>query len=134
MNYSFILILFCSVFSTSSFALNTTVEQLLENYRQQGAGSFDGKAGEVLWQQSFKDTKTGKLRNCSNCHTEDLRSSGKHVRTGKPIKPLAVSVNAERLTDIKKVKKWLRRNCKWTLGRECTAQEKGNILIYLQLQ
>ncbi|VAX12905.1 hypothetical protein MNBD_GAMMA24-2762, partial [hydrothermal vent metagenome] len=33
MNYSFILMLFFSVFSTSSFALNTTVEQLLKNYR-----------------------------------------------------------------------------------------------------
>jgi len=29
------------------------------------------------------------------------------------------------------VAKWFRRNCKTVLGRECTAQEKGDILTYL---
>ena len=134
MNYPFTLILILSLSSSSVFAENATVEQLLESYRQQGANNFDSKAGEKLWHQSFKYTKTGKLRNCTNCHTKDLRKPGKHIRTGKRIEPLAPSVNPERLADVKKVKKWLRRNCKWTLGRECSAQEKGNVLRYLQSQ
>ncbi len=59
---------------------------------------------------------------------------GKHNRTGKMIKPISPTVNPERLTDIKKIKKWLLRNCKWTFGRECTTQEKGNILLWLSQQ
>ncbi len=118
--------------SSSVFAVPSTVDQLLESYRQQGADNFDSKAGEKLWHQPFKDAKTGKMRNCTNCHTDNLRNPGKHARTGKRIEPLAPSVNAKRLVDVKKVNKWFRRNCKWTLGRECTAQEKGNVLRYLQ--
>ncbi len=135
MNYPLYIFLIFSLSASSAFAVNTTtVDRLLENYRQQGAHDFDSKAGEKLWHQSFKNPKTGKLHNCTSCHSKNLRKPGKHVRTGKHIDPLAPSVNAKRLTDIRKVKKWLLRNCKWTLDRECTAQEKGNILRYLQSQ
>ena len=54
------------------------------------------------------------------------------VRTGKPIKALAPSVQPQRLTDIGKIRKWFKRNCKWTLGRVCTPQEKGDILLFLK--
>ncbi|MFK5970948.1 MAG: DUF1924 domain-containing protein [Candidatus Marithrix sp.] len=30
------------------------------------------------------------------------------------------------------IRKWFKRNCKWTLGRECNAQEKGDILKFIQ--
>ncbi|MEA3244387.1 MAG: DUF1924 domain-containing protein, partial [Pseudomonadota bacterium] len=33
--------------------------------------------------------------------------------------------------DGKKIEKWFKRNCKWTLGRECTAQEKADFLAYI---
>ncbi len=135
MKYSVFVFLVCSIPGTTVLAASgSAVENLLENYRQQGAQVFDAKAGEQLWHQSFKDKKSGKMRNCTSCHTSDLRQQGKHERTGKPIDAMAPSVNAKRLTDIKKIKKWLKRNCKWTLGRECTAQEKGNILRYLEMQ
>ena len=55
-------------------------------------------------------------------------------RAGKVIDPMAPSVNSKRLTDAKKINKWLLRNCKWTFGRECTAQEKGNVLLWLSEQ
>jgi len=42
---------------------------------------------------------------------------------------MSPSVNPDRLTDSKKVNKWFKRNCKWTLGRECTAQEKSNFFL-----
>jgi hypothetical protein len=45
---------------------------------------------------------------------------------------MAPSVNAARLTDQAKIVKWLHRNCKWTLGRECTPQEKGDFLTYIR--
>ncbi len=44
---------------------------------------------------------------------------------------MAVSVNATRLSDPKKVEKWFLRNCKWTFGRECTPQEKGDFIDYM---
>jgi len=43
-------------------------------------------------------------------------------------------VNNKRLTKIKTIKKWLKRNCKWTLGRKCTAEEKGHLLTFIQSQ
>jgi len=50
------------------------------------------------------------------------------------LSPMALSVNPERFTDAKKIEKWFHRNCTWVLGRVCTAQEKSNILSYLQQQ
>ena len=43
-------------------------------------------------------------------------------------------VNGKRLTSIKDIRKWLKRNCKWTLDRECTPQEKGDFLSFIQQQ
>ena len=86
--------------------------------------------GEQLWNREF--TVSAQPRSCATCHTSDPRLAGKHVRTGKPIKPMAPSVNPERLTDQRKMEKWFKRNCKWTLGRVCTAQEKGDLLNYLK--
>ena len=117
-----------SVFATEA------VDTLLTEYRTQNADNFNAEAGKSLWFQEFTNDKTGQLRQCTTCHTDDLRNAGKHVRTGKVIKPLAPSVNSERLTNLKDIRKWLKRNCKWTLGRECTVQEKGDILTFIQTQ
>lgn len=110
------------------------VDELLAQYRLEGAKAFTVEAGQTLWFQEFTHAKTGKIRQCTACHTDDLRNEGKHARTGKLIKPLAPSVNPERLTNIKKLRKWLKRNCKWTIGRECSPQEKGDILTFIQSQ
>ncbi len=104
--------------------------QALELYRAQGAGPFDGKRAEPLWtEQHIID---GKPRSCETCHGKDLTGIGKHAKTGKKIDPLAPSANPERFTELKKIKKWFRRNCKWAWGRECTPQEKGDFLMYLK--
>ena len=50
---------------------------------------------------------------------------------GKAIAPMAVSLSPDRFTDPDKVEKWFLRNCNTVLGRECTAQEKGDIITYL---
>ena len=113
------------------YAQADAVSELEAVYQTQGAGPFSATAGEALWNKTFIDAKTGKERNCGSCHTIDLTNQGKHARTGKIIKPMAPSVNSKRLTKVKKIKKWFVRNCKWTMGRECTTQEKGNFLAYL---
>jgi hypothetical protein len=110
------------------------VETLLNEYRSQGATVFSAEDGKTFFNQAFTHQKTGDIRQCTACHTEDLRNHGEHVRTGKDIKPLAPSANPESLTNIKHIRKWLKRNCKWTLGRECDAQEKANLLTFIQSQ
>jgi hypothetical protein len=108
------------------------VDELLQQFRAQGAGGFTVAAGEQLWERKVIDPKTGQVRRCALCHTTDLRKKGKHATTGKVIEPMAPSVNPERLSDKAKIKKWLARNCKWTLGRECTPQEKGDALTMIR--
>jgi len=89
---------------------------------------FSVKSGKETWFKKVDD------RSCTSCHSESVLLKGSHIRTGKVIEPMAPSVNPERLTNIKKMKKWFLRNCKWTYNRECTAKEKGDILVWLQLQ
>ena len=110
-------------------AENTTVNDLLQDYVKQGASTADADQGERLWQKTFDNNGE---RSCASCHTKDLTQNGKHIKTRKDIKPMSPSVNPERLTDGKKINKWFKRNCKWTLGRECTAQEKTNFLVYIE--
>ncbi len=107
----------------------TPVEQRMMDYNPGGDLVFDAKRGEELWNQ--QRMVEGKQRNCNSCHGKDFTQSGKHVKSGKVIKPMAYSANKERFTKLKKVKKWFKRNCKWTYGRECTTQEKGDLLKYL---
>ena len=109
----------------------SAVTTLLDEYRREGGGQFLADAGKLLWNQRFSADKQPAQRSCASCHTANPREAGKHITTGKPISPLAPSVNRERLADMGEIRKWLRRNCNWTLGRECSAQEKGDLLSYL---
>ena len=104
--------------------------RMLETYRAEGAGEFSAERGKNMWAQTFKQQKSGQQVSCATCHTNNLKRTGAHIRTGKIIDPMAASTNTERFTDTKKIKKWFLRNCKWTVGRECTAQEKGDFLTY----
>lgn len=115
---------------TTPTLASDAVAKLLQDYRSQTTQPFSADAGRQLWIQTFSDTK-GNKRSCTTCHTSDPKQTGKHARTGKHIDALAPSVRPERLTEERKVRKWLKRNCKWTLGRECAAQEKGDLLTYL---
>ena len=111
-----------------------TVQALLDEYRSQGAGDFAAERGAQLWNRSFHHERQPAARQCTSCHAGDPRQPGRHARTGKTIAPLAPSRDPRRLSDRARVRKWLKRNCKWTLGRECTAQEKGDVLTYLSNQ
>jgi hypothetical protein len=110
---------------------NDVVARLLKHYESQGGARFTAATAEAMWTREFRDAKSGEQRKCSTCHTEDLRRAGKHATTGKAIEPLAPSVNPKRLTDPEHIEKWFSRNCKWTLGRECTPQEKGDFLVMI---
>jgi hypothetical protein len=104
---------------------------LLADYRNAGAGPFSQSSGSSAWIQEHPSPDGGGVRSCASCHGADLTQSGKHVTTGKSIKPMALSINSTRLSDPQKVEKWFRRNCRWTLGRECTPQEKGDFIQFM---
>lgn len=111
-------------------AAEAGINDILRHYNSNGAPAFDAARGQRLWnQKNIGDD--GTQRDCSVCHGTDLTRPGKHRKSGKPIDPMAPSVNKDRYTDLDKIEKWLKRNCKWTFGRECTDQEKGDLLIYL---
>ena len=100
----------------------------LDAYRQQGIEQPDAQRGKQLWYTPVEN------RACTSCHGENLANPGKHVRTGKPIEPMAPSANPARFQSAEKIEKWFLRNCKWTLGRECSLQEKADILSWLASQ
>lgn len=118
--------LLCGLALAGQAAAAGAVDSLLAEYTTAGAQTFNADAGRRLWSSSFGD------RSCGSCHGDDLSRPGRHQKTGKPIDAMAPSVNPERLQDPKKIAKWLYRNCKWTLGRECTPQEKGDLLTWLR--
>jgi hypothetical protein len=112
-------------------ALAETPDEILAVMQKEAAGmpGFQGFASARG--ESFFKTKHGNEWSCTSCHTDNPAVPGKHDKTGKTIKPLAPSANAERFTSQKKVDKWFKRNCSDVLGRVCTAQEKGDVLAYL---
>ncbi|MGZ8372833.1 MAG: DUF1924 domain-containing protein [Rhodoplanes sp.] len=67
---------------------------------------------------------------CTSCQRVNLTGPGQ-TRAGKPIDPMAPSVVPTRYTDAATVEKWFKRNCSDVLGRECTAAEKADALVFL---
>jgi len=107
------------------------LDELLQRYARESERPFDAQTGAVNWRREIVPGSAGQPRSCASCHGDTLASEGRHARTRKRIAPLSPSVNPERLTDAVKIEKWLLRNCKWTWGRECTAQEKGDFLLFI---
>jgi len=120
--------------SKTIMADNSTIDTLMKSYQSQGTKVAKPKKGEQFWNKTFTGNAPFVERSCKTCHTANLKNSGKHARTGKVLKPLAPSVNTSSLTKTKKIKKWFKRNCKWTVGRECSVQEKADILAFIKQQ
>jgi hypothetical protein len=117
--------------AVSSAAMATpATDALFAQYKSAGASNFSAEHGKQNWTKEVA-SKEGEKRSCTTCHNADLTKPGQHNTTKKVIEPMAPSVNAERYTDQKKIEKWFKRNCEWTWGRECTAQEKGDFLKFL---
>ena len=91
---------------------------------------FDMSRGEKIF-TSKHIGKRGKKVSCVSCHTNDFTKNGENLFTGKIIEPLSPKSNPIRLSKIKSIKKWLRRNFKDVYKREGSAQEKGDVLTYI---
>jgi len=119
---------FVLMMSVSLASATEVSDALLREYQQAAAKPFSANNGEILWRQDLNG------RSCTSCHSDSVKAPGRHKRTGKVIEPMSPTENVLRLTDSKKIEKWFLRNCKWTFGRECTVQEKGDILLWLSQQ
>jgi len=120
-----------ALLAATSLALATAdFPPLYQHYAKAGGKSFNAERGKAFWLADHVGDN-GEKMNCTNCHGTDLGKPGKHNKSGKVIEPMAPSANPERYTDLEKVEKWFTRNCKQVLRRECTAQEKGDVLRYL---
>ncbi len=114
-------------------ALAATPAELQQRFEAEARAASPAFSGFSAQRgQRFFNERHGGDWSCATCHTADPLAAGKHARTGKAIAPLAPAANAERFTDARAVDKWFRRNCNDVLGRECSAQERGDVLQYLR--
>ena len=121
-----ILISIVAFHSMDAIAASTTPILQLSYWATQAGTNSQIKNGEA-----FFTNKHGKEWSCASCHGNPPVSTGKHASTNKTIPPLAPANNPDSLTDSAKTDKWFRRNCNDVLGRECTPQEKADVLAYL---
>lgn len=109
-----------------SMALPTSAGAQMERFAAEA-----GRPGVAELGQQFFVKKHGNEWACASCHGESPTRNGRHASTGKVLEPLAPAFNPKSLTDSARVDKWLRRNCKDVLGRECSAGEKADVLAWL---
>jgi len=128
--------LFAVNFAEAGVEPNKEMAALIDSYlnaarrSEPGFKGFSADAGKAFFNSKRIHSVTKEERGCIVCHTADPTQQGK-TTVGKVIEPMAASVNKERFTDPQKVEKWFKRNCNWTLERECTPQEKGNYIMYM---
>jgi hypothetical protein len=108
------------------WAGDTTPAQQVARWAAQAGRAPDPVQGRLFFTQ-----RHGGEWSCSSCHGQPPVSAGRHASTGRPLPPLAPAYNPESLTDTAKVDKWLRRNCKDVVGRECSPGEKADVLAFL---
>ena len=115
---------------------NTSMQKYIEDLKIKAKKEnssfvdFSIKNGETIFTTSHIGKKGEKI-SCTSCHNIDLTTMGKNTFTNKLIEPLSPNKNPQRLTNVKDVKKWLRRNFKDVYNRAGTAQEKGDVLYYI---
>ena len=116
----------------SAHASADSPANFMARYAQQAGvavTALSATRGEALY-RSEHPGKNGAMQSCASCHTANPKQAGQ-TRVGKRIEPLAPVANPQRFTDAAKVEKWFRRNCTDVLARECSAQEKGDFIAWL---
>jgi Domain of unknown function (DUF1924) len=109
-------------------ALAATPAELMAAYAAKTGSAPSAERGAKLFASK---NKGGAFDSCTDCHTDQPTQKGRDQAAEKPLAPLAPAANPRRLTDAVKVENAFRLNCKDTLNRECTAQEKADIISWL---
>ena len=128
---SLVLAAFAVIVFAAPAAAGPAQDKIMKHYQDlAGAGAtFSAERGKAFFMAKHTGGKP-KTPACTTCHTTSPLKTGK-TRAGKDIAPMALSKTADRFTDLKKVEKWFRRNCRSVLGRECTPNEKGDFLAFM---
>lgn len=126
------LVVLAALLGAALSARAETPEQILAVYETQARRQAPGFAGfSAARGERFFSMRQGAEWSCASCHGAPPTAQGKHAKTGKVIAALAPIAGSQRFTDAAKAEKWFKRNCNDVLSRECTAQEKGDVLAYL---
>ncbi|EME71692.1 hypothetical protein H261_02131 [Paramagnetospirillum caucaseum] len=117
----------------AAFAADAARDAVKAGYaRQAGPGfaGFSSERGKALFES--RNAASPDYASCTTCHTADPAAEGRHAKTGRAIKPVAVSANPKRFTDVAKVEERFERDCQTVLGRVCSATEKGDYIAYME--
>ena len=134
-NTSIALLAALGLFSASAFADPASAQKLADKYAviakniDPNYKGLSADSGKAFFNREL--TIRGKQVACASCHTANPANPGKHIVTKKPIKPLAPAANPERFSDVAKVEKNFEKHCLEIIGRDCTAEEKGNYIAYM---
>ncbi len=129
-----LLLLILLAAAATAAAVAATPRDLAEHYAGEASRLAPGfkaspQRGAEFYAKRFAVSE--KMPACSACHTDSPSRPGQHAVTGKAIKPLAPRADAARFSDPAKVEKWFRRNCTEVLGRECSAAEKADFILFV---
>jgi mono/diheme cytochrome c family protein len=133
LNIALVALLSLTAFSAQASVANA--EKLAAIYTTVAKGSnadFVASAadGKTFYNEKVK-AASGKEVACASCHTANPANVGKHIVTGKAIKPLSPVVNANRFSDYDKVEGKFTKHCNDILGADCTPAQKANYITYL---
>ncbi len=112
--------------TTPATAADTSPTQQLQRFATEAGAPPQAERGRV-----FFTSRHGGDWSCASCHGNPPTAAGRHASTGKALDPLAPGFNPKSFTDTARVDKWLRRNCKDVLQRECSAAEKADVMAWL---
>ncbi|MFD2233628.1 DUF1924 domain-containing protein [Phaeospirillum tilakii] len=91
--------------------------------------AFSPERGEKLYRA--RTGANAELAACATCHGDDPTRPGRHAKTGREIRPAALSATPSRFTDPDKVTERFDRDCPAVLGRACSARDRGDYLTFL---
>lgn len=103
-------------------------DKILSGYLAKAGSPANAERGREFFNRKFKG---GLFNACTECHTDNPTKNGRDQTAEKTIRPLAPAAYPSRFTDAAKVEHQFRLNCKDTVGRECTAQEKADVMAWL---
>jgi mono/diheme cytochrome c family protein len=101
--------------------------ELLAAYTKQAGGSASAERGQAFFARRFGRD----FESCAACHGALPVKPGKDLVSEKTIAALAPAAAPQRFTDKAKVEYRFSQNCKDVVGRECSAQEKADVLAWL---
>ena len=115
------------VANAEKLAAKYTAIAKIVNPEYAGPSAIEGK---LFFNRTIKGAN-GKEAACASCHTPNPANEGKHIVTGKAIRPLSPAVNAKRFSNLDKVEDKFTEHCNDIIGTDCTPQEKANFIGYV---